>query len=484
MRTRLANLLILLFVYQITHAQIPICGSPVPSLNSKSQYDIQPKNGTKKQIKRVDGSNSNSKFVYEVQFHFFISERGERLIDEDQFNIALNNLNAAFYGADVQFVEASKHKHIYEKDLKVFNKSDELYVHQKYHKKNVINVYCFEDIFIGYMPQTKGTEFVGYTYHPDLATIKEYQKDMIIMTYSGITEQTSLIHEFGHFFGLYHTHEYHDDPDRMEYVSGFECHKRGDLICDTDADPNLLGRVDATNPNNCRCDLTDMVDPMGDSYAPLLDNFMSYSPPICRSSFTRGQLNQMNKYALLQRNYLKYRIRPSDQWMAKGTGGTQVRSDVTHDLKNAYAFSELEARSKALIVVWNPESKWSARQYNELVGHGFHHYFTGDNSSYFLVAFSTEELQEDQEFVDFMGNTVFRPPLDEDPDYQLLRRNLSDEIGPAPGLYIIYFRPYESTAYRLAYAFEGYKKPRELKELLDEYHRLYPSKVPYTYSKF
>ena len=96
---------------------------------------------------------------------------------------------------------------------------------------------------------------------------------------------TGLIHEIGHMFGLPHTHE---TGNGKELVNGSNCTVAGDLICDTPADPRLSGYV------NENCEYTGQhVDPNGDLYSPMVNNYMAYSPGKCRNAFTSGQKEVM-----------------------------------------------------------------------------------------------------------------------------------------------------------------------------------------------
>lgn len=89
------------------------------------------------------------------------------------------------------------------------------------------------------------------------------------------TVSTTMSHEAGHCFNLYHTHE---TAFGIEPISRSNCTSTGDLICDTPADPNLLGIVDSS------CSYI-----LNDGYNPLTNNIMSYSRRNCRDKFTNGQ---------------------------------------------------------------------------------------------------------------------------------------------------------------------------------------------------
>ena len=98
-------------------------------------------------------------------------------------------------------------------------------------------------------------------------------------------DPTTVVHEMGHFMSLLHTHT---SFYGHEFVDGSNCASAGDRFCDTPADPNLSGEVN----NGCEYTGTE-VDENGDFYLPDPTNFMSYTPPHCRSSFSPEQVAQM-----------------------------------------------------------------------------------------------------------------------------------------------------------------------------------------------
>jgi hypothetical protein len=107
---------------------------------------------------------------------------------------------------------------------------------------------------------------------------------------------STLSHEVGHYLSLLHTHT---TINGVATADGTNCHASGDQICDTPADPMLIGLVDKD------CDYTGTVkDANGQAYHPLTNNLMSYAPATCRSSFTSQQLSRIQWSAMYERAYL------------------------------------------------------------------------------------------------------------------------------------------------------------------------------------
>lgn len=106
-----------------------------------------------------------------------------------------------------------------------------------------------------------------------------------------------LIHQLGHFFGLYHTSGGGVFPP--ELANGSNCTLAGDLLCDTPADP------DGAIGSNC-IHQQPIFDALGDKYAPPYDNYMSFLVDEgCGCRFTNDQYNRMYNQYMVNRSYLK-----------------------------------------------------------------------------------------------------------------------------------------------------------------------------------
>lgn len=106
---------------------------------------------------------------------------------------------------------------------------------------------------------------------------------------------TTIGHEFGHFFGLLHTHETFAG---QECVDGSNCSAAGDFICDTPADPNLIDSV-TTFPTCSFIPNDSHAEPCGGfQWTPDTTNVMSYAftefgDRRCRTFFSEQQISVM-----------------------------------------------------------------------------------------------------------------------------------------------------------------------------------------------
>ncbi|MCH2214859.1 MAG: hypothetical protein MK086_06775 [Flavobacteriales bacterium] len=158
-----------------------------------------------------------------------------------------------------------------------------------YYQTNTINIYLTESI-----TTLQEGEVGGFAAFPG-------GRDFVFMTKeSMIGESDVLVHEMGHFFGLYHTFE--TEQGGAELVDGSNCETAGDLICDTEADPSDFA---ANNPApDCNYNGTPLTDANGDFYVPPTNNFMSYYSSDCTCRFTPMQYNRMLDQYLTARTNL------------------------------------------------------------------------------------------------------------------------------------------------------------------------------------
>lgn len=146
-----------------------------------------------------------------------------------------------------------------------------------FYKPNIINMYFVTDV-----PSDPQCGHAYMPTGPDLVVIKKSCIPGLVIS-----------HELGHFFGLYHTFE---NSFGNEFANESNCQVAGDLLCDTEADPE--GTVDGA------CNYTGpYLDSNNEYYLPPVDNIMSYYGS-CRCRFTPEQYIRIANQYLTLRSYL------------------------------------------------------------------------------------------------------------------------------------------------------------------------------------
>ncbi|BDS12224.1 zinc-dependent metalloprotease [Aureispira anguillae] len=227
-------------------------------------------------------SQSRAGTIYIPVRHIIVRKSdGTGGISSTDLQNAMDELNTTYAAANIQFYECSK-AYVNSDTYYDFETSEEAALAAAYEVANVVNIFHCNTVSNG-----AGSFYCGYAYFPGGA-------DRIVMKNSCTTNGSTFIHEFGHYFSAYHTHQ-----GGNELVNGSNCSTAGDQICDTPADPNLSGVV------NSSCVYTGTAtDANGDSYTPQTTNYMSYSRKSCRTVFTNGQIARIRYSAVNDRNYL------------------------------------------------------------------------------------------------------------------------------------------------------------------------------------
>ena len=287
MSTKIADkgslVLVLLFLFNtIGHlsAQLPDATSATASFASKLVINLPQENSLKFDTASVDLSVKLSIAVYVVR-----DINGNLNFDSASILPILGNINNYFKPIGISFIVNSvkiidDYNYSY---LSVKNIPKEMLI--KHSTENTINLYLVDSI------SKDSVSYYGFTYFPD-DTLHNY---IFLSKYFFDANYLSCL--LGHFFGLLSTHE---KVLGLEYVDESNCSTKGDLICDTYADPDLFGMV------NKKCLFTGQLkDPNGKYYVPSVANLMSNSPGHCRCQFTFQQYRRMYFYYKKFRQYLR-----------------------------------------------------------------------------------------------------------------------------------------------------------------------------------
>lgn len=121
---------------------------------------------------------------------------------------------------------------------------------------------------------------LGYAYVPSGGGVVGHPQEGVRVLWSAFGRNAPIgppynlgrttTHEVGHYLGLYHTFQ--------GGCQGGPCHKRGDLICDTNKESQ-------PNYDSCSRSTCNSPDPT--------TNYMDYSDDICMNEFTSDQLRRM-----------------------------------------------------------------------------------------------------------------------------------------------------------------------------------------------
>lgn len=230
---------------------------------------------------------------FPVKVH--IVRRANRMggMNEASLMAALQQVNEYYINANLRFVMLKGINYIDSDKYYNFSNAYEQELCSQHDKDNVINLYFFGTVYKG------KAQVCGYSYYPNKSS-SYADRDRIILDNACVDGGTTLIHELGHFFSLYHTHGRGKEKELVTRSVGVRnCEKAGDNLCDTPADPMIINEVDRS------CNYTGTrSDARGEKYKPDPKNIMAYSADGCRQRFSKGQFGRINYAALNMRGYM------------------------------------------------------------------------------------------------------------------------------------------------------------------------------------
>jgi hypothetical protein len=220
-----------------------------------------------------------------VQIHLIVKANGITNLTVQQIRNELVSVNQFYSNANMVFYECLAPEIIYDDSLYNYEyDTEESILLSQHYTNDVINIYFANTASVN------GTQVCGYSQFPPSV-------DYAVMAASCSTNGSTLAHELGHYFGLFHTH---GDISQGELVDGSNCSSDGDLICDTPADPVLS----SSNVNSSCVYTGTALDANSMPYAPDVTNIMSYSRKVCRNTFSVEQYYVINSVMQTERSNL------------------------------------------------------------------------------------------------------------------------------------------------------------------------------------
>lgn len=431
---------------QVAFAQQPHCSFANPK--SMPDYDM-PYHGNLDELKSRGPKHRKSLQSLTLEFgvQLCIFNDTENIANDEAVQSSFQRLNQALSGADIQF-KLKKVRHITSSHFELLQIADESILYRHYAKPGLINVYCVP----GIATENGRHNSLGYAYSPYSKNLPPYRQNMLVVTLEGLLGKSTLAHEFGHLFGLLHTHE---TEFGRETAARTDCKSTGDLICDTPADPNLMFKV-KTTPEGCYfTDPKNDRDVEGAPYQPDVYNIMSYSNAECRHRFTQGQHYVMESTALYLSQGLRTQLLRKDQ--------VQQPLIVLPTLADALEHH----KPYAVVLALKDSLQWCLRLESDIFQHQELRQHFEPEGLFSLIIYDDEYPVES--IADFLGKAVYPyPPFHSGP-YGTLIQALYPKCIRFPGIFILAIDSSLEHNIHLVYFQHGYAKSKELAAQLESF---------------
>ena len=263
-----------------------------------------------------------------LQAHVVRTDAGTGGLTNEMLNKGLANLNYVYKPANIEFYWSGLPDYANNSDYYDFNaqapdSDTEAGMRALFTvATNAINIYYVDKIITN-----SGFEASGYAYYPGDNPI--YNFILMDKDYQANDVNGTFAHELGHFFNLAHTFEGTSDGNMTANAENVPrsgansiCTMKGDLLCDTQADPNgtLTGCVYTGGG----------TDRFGNAYTPPVDNIMSYYPNSCGVFyFTNNQYARIAQALVTRQAFTTYTMTAPPMAVTNPSGLTATQSALT-----------------------------------------------------------------------------------------------------------------------------------------------------------
>ena len=279
----LSAIFVLLISSQFTFAQNQECGTHISAKDAAKLEAFYQEH----QSMATAQDSEDTIVYYPVQHVILRKSDGTGGLNPNQIPNLMDLLNSYYINAGLQFYNCGDPMLVDSDEFYNFEAGQESALCGPIDVPGAVNIY-----YCNTVKSSSGSGLCGYTYFPFS------RRDRILMNNGCALNGSTLVHEVGHFFALYHTHGKTNTGTTDELVDGSNCETAGDNVCDTPADPNLSGKV------NNQCEYTgSALDANDEEFMPDPRNIMSYSRKKCRDYLSLGQYERVSFSARNHRSY-------------------------------------------------------------------------------------------------------------------------------------------------------------------------------------
>lgn len=283
------KIMVLLTIVNSSIAQQEECG--IVLLQSQIDY----MNETRSIRDQADLDILSGSVTIPLVAHIIRASNGTGGLSTSDLNLSISQMNTAYQIVNFEFELCN---------INYIN-NDDYYSNVYYSTSSTSEEYemaipnlIFNAVNIFFVPQalnSQGNGVCGWSSFPSY--LNDFGKDWTVIDNDCATNGSTLAHELGHYFNLYHTHQCINE---CELVDRSNCGPNvGDELCDTPADPRLTGCVNSSCIYTCT-----FTDSNGDAYVPDPTNIMSYSQKECRTFFSPQQIIRIQQSYIVDRSYL------------------------------------------------------------------------------------------------------------------------------------------------------------------------------------